>query len=154
MIVLSLSFTSFDTMMHEATQDLSPEQIAPVRKEEQGVSAVIEAAMLKGAETGEIPTRDPILIAYPSSPSCASGRRTTRRAGPASRAGENGKGAHRGALRGARPAAVVECGRAIGLNRRRVSEPSGAMAPARKATCSEAFHRRLLYVVTRHMLET
>ena len=65
-IVLSLPqpFTSFDAAMHEATADLSPEQIAGVRSEERGANAVIERAMRKAAEAGEICAPDPVLIAH------------------------------------------------------------------------------------------
>jgi AcrR family transcriptional regulator len=65
-IVLSLPhpFTRFDSMLHDALSDLSPEQTEEVRRYQQSVTDVIEQAFLNAADRGEIRGPDPIFVAH------------------------------------------------------------------------------------------
>ncbi len=65
-IVLGLPqpFTAFDAMMHEAAADLSPEQLADIRAEEQGVAEVVVRAIRDAAARREISVESPILVAH------------------------------------------------------------------------------------------
>ena len=65
-VVLALPrpFTEFDAMMHEATLDLSPEQITDIHAQERSVDEVIEQACFTAAQRGEIRAPDPMLAAH------------------------------------------------------------------------------------------
>jgi len=65
-VVFSLPqpFTAFDAMMHEAATELTPEQMADLRREEQSLAELVEQAVFAAARRGEIDAVDPKLAAH------------------------------------------------------------------------------------------
>jgi TetR/AcrR family transcriptional repressor of mexJK operon len=65
-VVLALPhpFTAYDTLVHEASFELSDEALREIRTAEQTVATIVEQAIIDAAAAGDLVTSHPVLVAH------------------------------------------------------------------------------------------